>query len=193
MAKYFKPCGTCERPYGWEDPRFCPECAKRLKNRARNARYYENTGKPRRDKTVKTATEKRDSLGRLKSKRTRRNPDIPPELAAIQEEFIEAHRRATKKHKKEVAEAKARAALRREEQANNPAYIPLSTPMNLGDGTPGCAGEVISDAALARFLGKRRKRIARLEGGSGAGRRNGVSDDVVRVNYRVRLVRAGRR
>lgn len=192
MATYFKPCNTCERPYGLEDPRFCPECAKRLKNRARNARYYENTGKPRREKTVKTATEKQDSLGRLKSKRTRRKPAIPPELAAVQEEFVRAHRRAVKKHKKEIAEVKARVARRAEERANHPAYIPLRSPMNLGDGTPGCAGEIVSDAALAQFLGKRRKRIARLEGGSGAGRRNGISDDVVRINYRVRLAMVGR-
>ena len=192
MAKYFKPCGTCERPYGWENPLKCKDCAKRLKNRARNARYYEKTGKPRREKNVKTATQERDSLGRLKTKRTKRKPAIPLELAKIQEEFIKAHRRAVKEHNAAVAEAKIEAARRAEERATNPRYIPLSTPMDLGDGTPGGAGGVVSDVALARFLGKRRKRIARLEGGSGAGRRNGVSDDVIRVNYRVRLAMAGR-
>lgn len=186
----YLPCIECGRPYGLEDPKACSACAKRLKDRVRNAQYYERVGKPRREGRAAKERTRRGVVSGVRIKPIVGHAGVPRELAQAQVDFIneiyaklDAHDTAVEVAKEE---AKAKAASRHRTS------VPLCAPMNLGDGVPESAGGVVADEGLARFLSNRRKRIARLDGGSGAGRRAGVSDDVVRVNYRVRLAAAGR-
>lgn len=174
-GKKCKPCKECGRPYGMEDPYECRTCGARLRKRYRDARRYATVTKPKID--ADRERNKRDAIGRPRVERSKYNLGTPEAVALMHEEYLENHQR-------ELEEKRAALAARRATEGYKPKVkvresVSIYAPMNLGEGVEGEMGNVVEDEGLLYYLGRRRARLSRLAGGSGAGRRAGVKGGFV--------------